>query len=174
MAEPTVTDDIPQSVREAQEKFDAGMGADGDASPYPLLRELRAHAPVHPGWPEIGIVANAGSRSAARLARGLLTHTDQLTAVLADHSLLPQAIEEGIRWETSLLNFMREARCDTELGGVQIGAGAMMAVNIGRANHDETRWEHPERFNIFREHKPHIGFAGMYFRSPPRRNVIWD
>ena len=60
MAEPTVTDDVPQSVRDAQEKFDAGMGADGDASPYPLLRELRAKGPVHPGWPEMGIWENTG------------------------------------------------------------------------------------------------------------------
>ena len=42
MAEPAVTDDLEQRIREAQEKFNAGMGADGDATPYPLLRELRA------------------------------------------------------------------------------------------------------------------------------------
>jgi cytochrome P450 len=51
---------LDQEVREAQERFDAGMGADGDASPYPLLRELRAQAPVHPGWPEMGMVGNSG------------------------------------------------------------------------------------------------------------------
>jgi hypothetical protein len=49
MAEPTVTDDVPQSVRDAHEKFDAGMGAQGDASPYPMLAELRAKGAVHPG-----------------------------------------------------------------------------------------------------------------------------
>jgi cytochrome P450 len=413
LSEPTVTEeDIPQSVRDAQERFDAGMGADGDASPYPVLRELRAKGAVHPGWPEMGIYENAGdgppmftayrfdavkavftdnaafstrcyeaivrplqgptilemdepehqvyrklheyafarasmrrwetelvgplvertidklhrakrvdlvaevfmpipvriiaallglpktdvpefhrlaidllgfradmdralrasaqlreyfvgiladrrrdprddmvtvlaevevdgvrlsdeqifgflrnllpagaettSRSTASLAFGLLTHTDQLAAVQADRSLLPQAIEEGIRWETPLLNFMREVTCDTELGGVQIPAGSTMAVNLGSANHDETRWDEPERFDIFRERKPHIGFghgahvclgmhlarlesttifntlfdrlpglrldpdapdpyiAGMYFRSPPRLDVIWN
>jgi cytochrome P450 len=160
--------------------------------------------------------AETTSRSTANLAFGLLTHTDQLAAVVADRSLLPQAIEEGIRWETPLLNFMREATSDTELGGVQIPAGATMAVNLGSANHDETRWDDPERFDIFRERKPHIGFghgahvcigmhlarlesttifntlfdrlpglhldpdapppyvAGMYFRSPPRLDVVWD
>ena len=41
---------------------------------------------------------------------GLLTHPEQLDAVREDRSLLPQAIEEGIRWETPLLNFMRESR----------------------------------------------------------------
>ena len=412
MSEPTVTEDLPESVREAQERFDAGMGADGDASPYPMLAELRRKAAVHPGWPEMGIFENAGdgqpifaaytfdavkavftdnktfstrcyeaivrplqgptileldepehqvyrklheyafarpsmrrweaelvvplvertisrlqnakradlvaevfmpipvrviaallglpeadvpefhrlgidllgfradmdralqasaqlreyfvgiladrrreprndmvtvlaeaevdgvrlsdeqifgflrnllpagaettSRSTASLAFGLLTHTDQLDAVRADRSLMPQAIEEGIRWETPLLNFIRETTCDTELGGVKIPAGATMAVNLGSANHDEARWNDPERLDIFRERKPHIGFghgahvcigmhlarlestiifntlfdrlpglrldpdapdpyiAGMYFRSPPRLQVVWD
>jgi cytochrome P450 len=160
--------------------------------------------------------AETTSRSTANLAFGLLTHTDQLADVMADRSLLAQAIEEGIRWETPLLNFMREATRDVEFGGQQIPAGAMMAVNLGSANHDETRWDHPEHFDIFRERKLHIGFghgahvcigmhlarlestiifntlldrlpglrldpeatypyvAGMYFRSPPRLNVIWD
>jgi hypothetical protein len=60
MAEPTVTEDVPQSVRDAQEKFDAGMGADGNASPNPMLRELRSTGAVHPGWPEMGILDNTG------------------------------------------------------------------------------------------------------------------
>jgi cytochrome P450 len=412
MTEPTVTPDIPLSVREAQERFDAGMGADGDASPYPMLRDLRATASVHPGWPEMGILETTGdgpamfaaysfdavkavftdnesfstrcyeaivrplqgptileldepehqvyrklheyafartsmrrweaelvaplvertidklrqakradlvaevfmpipvrviaallglptadvpefhrlgidllgfradmdralaasarlreyfvgilaerrcdprddmvsvlaqaevdgvrltdeqifgfmrnllpagaettSRSTASLAFALLTHPDQFEAVQADRGLLPQAIEEGIRWETPLLNFMREVTRDSEFFGVQIHAGAMMAVNLGSANHDETRWDEPERFDILRERKPHIGFghgahvcigmhlarlestiifnalfdrlpglrldpdapapfiAGMYFRSPPRLDVVWD
>ena len=412
MTEPTVTEDVRDSVREAQARFDAGMGADGDASPYPMLHELRGKAAVHPGWPEMGILDNTGdgppiysaysfdavkavftdnkifstrcyeaivrplqgptileldepehqvyrklheyafarpsmrrweselvgplvertihklrgakranlvaevfmpipvrviaallglpeadvptfhrlgidllgfradmdraleasaklreyfvgilgerrrdprddmvsvlaeaevdgvrlsdeqifgfmrnllpagaettSRSAASLAFGLLTHPDQLAAVQEDRGLLPQAIEEGIRWETPLLNFMREATCDTEFFGVPLPAGATMAVNLGSANHDESRWDDPERFDIFRERKPHLGFghgahvcigmhlarlestkifntmfdrlpglrldpdapepyiAGMYFRSPPRLDVVWD
>ena len=59
MTRPTVAEDIPDSVREAQEHFDAGMGADGNASPYPLLRELRGKGAVHPGWPEMGVFENA-------------------------------------------------------------------------------------------------------------------
>jgi cytochrome P450 len=355
MAEKTATEDLDQRIRDAQDKFNVGQGADGDASPYPLLRELRAQSPVHHGWPELGMVGNLGdgpptftaytfdavkavftdnvtystrcyedvvrplqgptilemqdpehaiyrklhesafarssmkrwdaelvgplvdrtiakfkdnkradlvdtvfmpipvrviaallglpesdidefhrlaidllgfrgdmdcamrasaqmkesfvgiladrrkspqddmvsilaraevngvrmsdeqiygfmrnllpagaettSRSTASLAMGLLTHPDQLDAVRADRSLLPQAIEEGIRWETPLLNFMREVTVDTELGGVAIPRGATMMLSLGSANHDETRWEEAESFNIFRERKPHIGFA---------------
>ena len=355
MVERPVTEDLDQSVRDAQDKFNAGMGGDGDASPYPLLRELRAQSPVHAGWPEMGMIGNSGdgpptftaytfdavkaiftdnitfstrcyedvvrplqgptilemqepehavyrklhefafarssmrrweaelvgplvdstidkikgaqradlvdtvfmpipvrviaallglpdsgvgqfhrlaidllgfradmdcamrasaemkeyfveiladkrksptddmvsilasaeidgvkmsdeqiygfmrnllpagaettSRSTASLAMGLLTHPEQLDAVRDDRSLLAQAIEEGIRWETPLLNFMREVTTDTEIGGVAVPEGSTMMLSLGSANHDETRWDDPESFNIFRERKPHIGFA---------------
>jgi cytochrome P450 len=103
--------------------------------------------------------AETTSRSTASLAFGLLTHPDQLAAAVADRSLLSQAIEEGIRWETPLLNFMRETSRDVEFYGVKIPAGSTVSVNLGSANHDETRWDEPERFDIFRERKPHIGFG---------------
>jgi cytochrome P450 len=103
--------------------------------------------------------AETTSRSTASLALGLLTHTDQLAAVRADRGLLAQAIEEGIRWETPLLNFMRETTCDVEFHGVDIPAGSTVAVNLGSANHDQNRWDHPASFDIFRERKPHIGFG---------------
>ena len=60
MFEPATVEDLEQSIREAQDKFNEGMGADGDASPYPLLKELRAQSPVHAGWPEMGMVGNSG------------------------------------------------------------------------------------------------------------------
>ena len=103
--------------------------------------------------------AETTSRSTASLALGLLTHPDQLAAVRADRGLLAQAIEEGIRWETPLLNFMRETTCDVEFHGVNIPAGSTVAVNLGSANHDESRWDHPTSFDIFRDRKPHIGFG---------------
>lgn len=99
------------------------------------------------------------SRSSANLALALLTHTDQLDAVRADRSLIPQAIEEGIRWETPLLNFVRQAAVDVVLDGTSIPAGSMVMVNLGSANHDDTRWPDPERFDIHRERKPHVGFG---------------
>lgn len=103
--------------------------------------------------------AETTSRSTASLGYALLTHPDQLDAVRADRALLPQAIEEGIRWETPLLNFMREVTRDAELSGVAMPEGATLMLNLGSANHDETRWEKPEKFNVFRDRKPHIGFA---------------
>jgi len=98
-------------------------------------------------------------RSSSNLMFGLLTHPDQLDAVRRDRSLVPQAIEEGLRWECPLLMIMRTAVKEAEVCGVPIPAGAMVITNMGSANHDETRWDHPEQFDIFREQKPHMAFA---------------
>jgi cytochrome P450 len=98
-------------------------------------------------------------RSSSNLMTGLLTHPDQLDAVRNDRSLLPHAIEEGLRWEPPLLTIMRTATQDTTVCGVNIEAGSVMVVNMGAANHDERRWNDAESFNIFRPQSAHIAFA---------------
>jgi cytochrome P450 len=109
------------------------------------------------------LLAPAGAettyRSSSNLLCGLLSNPDQFEAVRADRSLIPQAIEEGLRWEPPLLSIMRTASHDTELAGVPIPAGAPVAVNLGAANRDPSRWDDPERFDLFRPQKPHIAFA---------------
>ena len=77
----------------------------------------------------------------------------------ADRSLLPQAIEEGLRWEPPLLMIIRTATQDTEVCGVPIPKGAAVIMNIGSANHDESRWPDAESFDIHREQHAHIAFA---------------
>src|SRR6201998_3527877 len=63
-------------------------------------------------------------RALGSLLFGLLSDPPQLDAIRADRSLLPQTIEEGVRWEPPLLTITRVATRDTELGGVTIPAGA--------------------------------------------------
>ncbi len=98
-------------------------------------------------------------RSSSNLLCGLLTHTDQLDALRADRSLLPQAIEEGLRWETPLLMIARMAKNDTEVCGRPVPTGSVVMTILGSANHDESRWDRPEAFDIFRTPKPHASFA---------------
>ena len=98
-------------------------------------------------------------RSSANLLFGLLSHPDQMAAVKADRSLMAQAVEEGIRWEPPLLIIMRTATEDTEVCGVPIPADAAVICNLGSANHDDSRWEQADEFDIFRPRLPHIGFA---------------
>ena len=98
-------------------------------------------------------------RSSSNLLFGLLSHRPQFEALLADRDLMPQAIEEGIRWEPPLLIIARGATRDTEVCGVAVPAGSSVIVSLGAANHDESRWPDAETFDIFRERRPHIGFA---------------
>jgi cytochrome P450 len=98
-------------------------------------------------------------RSSSNLLWGLLSNPEQLDALRADRALMPQAIEEGLRWEAPLIGIMRTAARDTEVCGVPVPAGSTVAINIGSANHDETVWENPEAFDIFRPQKQHLAFA---------------
>lgn len=98
-------------------------------------------------------------RSSGNLLYLLLTHPDQFAAVRAHRELIPQAIEEGLRYETPLTAVQRFTTAATELEGVAIPERAMVSVCIGSANRDERRWERSEEFDIFRKSLPHISFA---------------
>jgi cytochrome P450 len=98
-------------------------------------------------------------RSSSNLLYGLLTNPDQLDALRADRGLMPQAIEEGLRWEPPLLTIMRTATRDTVVEGVDVKAGATIVVNMGSANHDEKYWENAESFDMFRAPRQHLAFA---------------
>ena len=98
-------------------------------------------------------------RASGSLLFGLLTNPDQLTAVREDRSLLPQAMEEGIRWEPPVTVILRRAMRDTELAGVPIAEGADVALLLGAANHDRRKYDHPDQFDMFREVRQHVGFG---------------
>jgi cytochrome P450 len=140
------------------------------ASPRDDLMSVLAHAELDgirlsddEIYAFLRLLAPAGAettyRSSSNLLCGLLNHPDQLEALRRDRGLMPQAIEEGLRWECPLLGIMRTATREVELGGTVIPEGAVVNVNLGSANHDETRWERPERFDIFREPRQHMAFA---------------
>jgi cytochrome P450 len=98
-------------------------------------------------------------RATGSLLYGLLTNPDQLAAVQADRELIPQAIEEAIRWEPPVTVILRRAMKDTELGGVKIAEGADVALLLGAANRDERKYERPDEFDVFRASKQHVGFG---------------
>ncbi len=98
-------------------------------------------------------------RSSSNLMLGLLGRPDQLDALRRDRELMPRAIEEGLRWEPPLTGIGRTAMRDVELEGVQIPAGSPVHVCLGAANHDSTRYERPDEFDLFREPQQHLAFA---------------
>jgi cytochrome P450 len=98
-------------------------------------------------------------RSSSNLLFSLLTNPDQLQAVVDDRTLLPQAIEEGIRYEPPLLFIVRQAIEDIELGGMSVPAGSYISVGLGAANRDPAKYKDPTRFDVFRDSKQHISFG---------------
>lgn len=95
----------------------------------------------------------------SNILTALFTHPDQLTAVKQDRELIRPAIEEGLRWNGPLLAIQREPKADVVIGGVEIPKGAYINVCIGAANRDESVWEDPDSFNIFRPVKRHFAFG---------------
>jgi cytochrome P450 len=89
----------------------------------------------------------------------LVTHPDLLARVRADRSLLPAVIEETLRWETSVTQVSRAAAADAEVGGCPIPKGAAVSVITGSANHDESRYEHADEFDIDRPSQNHLAFG---------------
>src|SRR5207253_5652071 len=65
-------------------------------------------------------------RSSGNLLYALLSHPDQLAALFNNRSLVPQAIEEGLRWEPPILFLVRNAVQDREVCGTRIPAGAIV------------------------------------------------
>jgi aromatic O-demethylase, cytochrome P450 subunit len=114
---------------------------------YPSLKVTIAGGMQEPG------------HAAGTTLLGLLTNPEQLTRVAGDPSLIPAAVNEGLRWVAPIgLNF-RQAACDVELHGVSISAGDLIGTCIGSANRDESRFERPNEFDIDRPARSNIAFG---------------
>lgn len=89
----------------------------------------------------------------------LLTHRDQLEALKADRSLMIPTIEESARWVANSGMFCRQATQATEIQGFPVPEGAVIELWLSAANRDPSRWDEPDRFNIFRKPVAHLGFG---------------
>ncbi len=89
----------------------------------------------------------------------LLTHPDDLERVYADRDLVPEVIEETLRWETSVTMVSRIATADTEISGCPIEKGSPMGILTGSANHDEDRWEDAADWKLGRPVQHHLAFG---------------
>jgi cytochrome P450 len=98
-------------------------------------------------------------RASGSLLFALLQDRAQFDALSADRSLFPQAFEEVVRWEPPVTVILRRATRPTELAGVPIEEGADLALLIGAANRDAARYPDPDRYDMFREQRPHVGFG---------------
>ena len=90
----------------------------------------------------------------------LLREPEHWQAVVADRSLIPEAIEETLRADTSVPAFIRTATEDTELAGTNIAKDENVLVVFASANHDEDYFPDPGSFDLHRASKVgHMGFG---------------
>ena len=84
--------------------------------------------------------------------------------LVEDPALIPNAIEEMLRWETPVMTIARVAVADYELGGCPVHEGDQVMVLIGSANTDEAEFPDGDQVRFDREVNPHIAFGGGIHR----------
>jgi cytochrome P450 len=89
----------------------------------------------------------------------ILSHPDQLELVRADPKLVDPAIEEAARWHSPVGTSTRQTTEDTELAGVPLERGALVAAVLASANRDERNWTEPDRYDVGRKEGSHLAFA---------------
>jgi cytochrome P450 len=95
----------------------------------------------------------------------LLTHPDQLDLVRSNPGLVPNLVEEALRWDSPVQLIMRMTTRDAAIGGVRVPAGSMVMPMFASANRDERRFPDADRFDVTRANaRDHIAFGyGPHF-----------
>ncbi len=106
----------------------------------------------------------AGNETTRNLISGAMAaffeNPDQWELLRNDRSLLPDAVEEMLRYVTPVMNFRRQTTSAFELGGQQIEADTKVVFFHISANRDEKVFANPQKFDITRNPNPHMAFGG--------------
>lgn len=86
-------------------------------------------------------------------------YPEQWDAVRSDPALISSAINEAVRIESPIRGFTRVTTAEAQIGESVIPAGARLLVFYASANRDERKWDEPERFNVRRDARDHLGFG---------------
>ncbi len=89
----------------------------------------------------------------------LLTERDRWERVRADRTLVPWAVEETLRWETSVLMVSRQTNREVEIRGNAIPADEMVSIVVASANRDEDHYQNPDVFDLDRRADDHLAFG---------------
>jgi cytochrome P450 len=135
--------------------IDAGHGVLADARAALTADEVVANT---------GVLLFGGIETTEGMTTNLFAHLlaepELWDAVDADRALIPNAIEESLRLEPSVVRVDRFATHDTRLGEADIERGDFVIVMISAANRDPSAFADPDRFDIRRENaKQHLTFA---------------
>jgi cytochrome P450 len=95
----------------------------------------------------------------------LLSHPQQLKEIRANFDLLPNAIEEALRYESPVQTCTRHVLQNVSIGDVRFKAGDTLQCMLGAANRDPAHFQNANHFDIHRENaRDHLAFAnGKHF-----------
>jgi cytochrome P450 len=98
------------------------------------------------------------------ILKNLLEQPERWEMLRRDRSLIPNAIEECMRYESVAAGMIRTTTQEVELGGVRIPKGERLLLLFGSANHDEAHHKLPEQLDLRRENPQHLTFGrGIHF-----------
>ncbi|MEU6741052.1 cytochrome P450 [Streptosporangium sandarakinum] len=108
------------------------------------------------------VAGNETARNTMAHGMKLLTdHPDQRSALLEDfEGRIGGTIEEMVRYVSPIMQFRRTVTQDYDLRGLRLRRGDKVVLLYGSANRDEAVFPDPDRFDITRDTKPHVGFGG--------------
>ncbi len=111
----------------------------------------------------VNILASAGNETTNRLVgwtgKVLAEHPDQRRQIYENRALIPQAIEEILRYEPPGPSIGRYVARDAEFHGTKVPEGSAILFLAAAANRDERKFVNGERFDIHRERVPHFTFG---------------
>jgi cytochrome P450 len=123
------------------------------ADVLPVLKQLSVGV-LLPGWlAGWTLVALWGDR-------------EQLATVTANRGLLGAAVYEALRWSAPVGAVGRRATRPSSLGGKEIAEGDRLALALASANRDDTVFADPDRFDVHRPLRPHLGFGAGPHHCP--------
>jgi cholest-4-en-3-one 26-monooxygenase len=114
------------------------------------------------------LIVEAGNETTRNAISGGLValdhHRDQWEQLRSDPDLLPDAVEEMLRYVTPIIHFTRTAMEDAEVHGARIREGDKVALFFASANRDDDVFDDPFSFRIDRDPNPHLAFGiGQHF-----------
>ena len=96
----------------------------------------------------------------AMFALNMADFEEARRACVANPALLPDAVEESLRFNTSAQRFRRRLMKDVTLHGQTMKTGDFVCLAYGSGNRDERQFPNPDRFDISRKPRGHLGFGG--------------
>ncbi|MBX5463874.1 MAG: cytochrome P450 [Steroidobacteraceae bacterium] len=111
----------------------------------------------------VGILLSAAADTTvmtmANAIRAFCEFPDQYQLIRADRSLVRAAFEESLRWDSPSRMAGRITMRDVEIEGVVIPKGERCGLMFAAANRDPRKWQDPDRFDVKRDNRGHVGWG---------------